>query len=282
MGCGTEPCGEGFARADNGNCYPIVQQPGEADADTDADCEISAQPAYPLDGQQDAYHRAAVEFGLSAPDPDATISLRDASGVPLSGTVSNQDTLVVFAPDEPLQPASSYRATLDWCAGQATIGFQTSELGLPLTVDLVDRTFELDLFSGRNDSIFELLHSVFEVSPLLSVTATHTATLDMRASLIDEDLSAQDVCQPTGELDAQPFETPFFTLQKDSVDLMMSGLLFSLEQFEFEGTFSSDGASIGGGSLSFVIDARHVPGGAARHDRAGQVLLADRQLWDPL
>ena len=80
-------------------------------------------------------------------------SLRNAKGVPLSGTVSNQNTLVVFDPDEPLQPAPSYRATLDWCAGAAATEFQTSELGLPLTVDLADRTFEFDLLSYRNDSI---------------------------------------------------------------------------------------------------------------------------------
>ena len=41
----------------------------------------------------------------------------------------------------------------------------------------------------------------------------------MHTSLNDEDLGAQDVCHPTDELEAQPFETPFFTLQKGSVDL---------------------------------------------------------------
>ena len=98
--------------------------------DTSA-CTVAVDETFPAEGATDAYIGGRIEFRLSDDDASATVTLADASGADVPGDLAfnaDQDA-VFFTPTTPLQPLSSYTATLTWCGGQSTLGFTTSDLG---------------------------------------------------------------------------------------------------------------------------------------------------------
>ncbi len=53
-GCQETPCGDGFARADDGNCYPLADTDADTDTDADADADADADTDADTDADSDA------------------------------------------------------------------------------------------------------------------------------------------------------------------------------------------------------------------------------------
>jgi formylglycine-generating enzyme required for sulfatase activity len=68
-----EPCGEGFARADNGNCYPIAT---ESDADTDTDTDTDSDTDSDTDTDTDTDTDADAD---SLPDTEGMVRIAAGS-----------------------------------------------------------------------------------------------------------------------------------------------------------------------------------------------------------
>lgn len=250
----------------------LVGCSGDKDsADTDDgngnSCTITAAAEYPVDGQVDAYYRSPIEFALSEADSSASITLADGSGADVAGTVSFSEDgeTIYFTPSAPLSSSTSHTATLSWCDGSesASIGFTTSALGAPLTVDLVGRTYNVDITSGRfiePPGVGDLLGGLLENSILFGVKEVTTSSISFRGAISETGNSNQDVCTPSLEdFPAADFSSqPFFVLSSNELALTIAGLTINIDAINISGTFAADGTYFGGGELSGELDARDI------------------------
>ena len=230
-------------------------------------CTITAAAEYPIDGQVDAYYRSPVEFDLSEADSSASISLTDGAGADVAGTVSFSDDgeTVYFTPSSPLTSSTSYTATLSWCSGEesASIGFTTSALGAPLTADLVGRTYNVDITSGRflePPGVGDLLGGLLENSILFGVTSADASSITFRGAISETGNTNQDVCTPSLEdLPSADFSgQPYFELSSNELALSVAGITVNIDAITVSGTFAADGTYCGGGVLSGELDARDI------------------------
>jgi len=241
-------------------CDPSGMEPvGHDDEPVVEVCDTTVTGTLPGDGATDAYYRGAVEFHLSAPDPEATVSAS------FDGTVEVRDEgrVIVYTPTEPLAPSTSYEATLDYCGGKPTIGFTTSELGAALDgVDLVGRTFRLGLMDARfagGPGLAEVASTILARALLVEVTAADANGVALRVALGNDSDTGQHPCMGTIELPAADFsQAPYFTLEATDLSFGSSGTTVDLASLSFTGTLSPDASWMGGGTFEAVLDARDV------------------------
>lgn len=250
----SDACPEGYVLAEDGNCY-LVGDSG------DEGCSVTIRSTTPTTGSADAYYRGAIEFELSATDPTAQI----VTDIPGSQSVRGDKT-IVWTPSAPLDPSTSYEATLHYCGGDATIDFTTSALGRPLDVDesdLVGRTYNLALADARvvePAGIGSLLGQYLTVDILVSVSSADAEQIEMIGTLSreDSDPPTQDFCNPTIPFSAGAFgDSPYFRFAGEGQAVIVaSGYPVTIEDPEFSGTFAPDGSYFGGATLAGTIDTR--------------------------
>ncbi|MFH1463371.1 MAG: Ig-like domain-containing protein [Pseudomonadota bacterium] len=250
---GAPGCGEGDADVDADT---------DGDADADGDCDLGIDATVPQDGAADAYYRAEIEFWLEDVDPGSpVITLEGASGR-VDGVTYLSDDLetVFFRPDAPLAPQSAYSATLDYCRGEATIEFTTSELGRDLELDPVGRVFLVDLTGGRflqPQGIGELLGEFLTGEFLLGVEEGEGADFTLLMGLgVEGGGAEQDPCVPTIEVPWSIADAPDFRYGPADTPYLVGEHEYSLQAAQFSGTFAPDATWLGGGQVAFVIDAR--------------------------
>ncbi|MBN1334522.1 MAG: hypothetical protein JXB39_01020 [Deltaproteobacteria bacterium] len=233
-------------------------------------CGVTVDKTIPENGSTDAYYRASVEFWLSDPDPegDPTVTLSGPSGDVTGATwISDDGEIVRFQPSTPLDPSTEYASKLQYCSGDAIIGFQTSALGTPLSVDLVDRTFHLDLTTARfvEPATFgALLGMYLNVDILVGVLAAdpgHTLDVIGAVTVSDSDPPVQNFCMPTIAFPQADFsEAPWFRVGPVDTPVAVVGGSVTIHGLDVQGTFASDGSTFGGGVLAGMIDARDLVG----------------------
>jgi hypothetical protein len=268
--------GDGLYDCDDPDCVEDDEcQEGDTDTDVDADtdtdtdtgheesCEVRIDEVVPEDGSTDAYHRAAIEFWLDEPVPGApSIQLTGPTGqVNGSSLVSDDRELVQFEPTAPLEPLTTYQATLDYCAGEASIEFTTSALGLPCEADLGGRVFEVDPTSGRflePVGLGDLIREFLTYGMLMGIQGEGTATLELLVGLAEDGSSPpeQDLCSQTVDLVSLYDQAPWFSYGPGDLDILTSTGTVSIIDMELSGTFAADGRSFGGGSLALLLDMR--------------------------
>ena len=230
------------------------------DEDPVVTCDTVVNTTIPADGAVDAYYRGSVEFALSEPDPEATVS----ATFPGTLEVKDDGAVIAYHPTEPLAPHTTYEATLDYCGGKPTIEFTTSELGESLgDVDLVGRTFRIGLVEARfagGPGLSEVAAELLARALLVQVTAIDETGVHLRVALADDaDTSRQDPCMRTIELPAADFTlSPYFSLQATDVSFGSASVTVDLVALEFAATLSSDASWVGGGTFQAILDARDV------------------------
>lgn len=234
------------------------------DTQPDTSCGITIDETVPEDGATDAYYRADIEFVLDDVDdsgPTVTLTQGEAE---VAGTtwLSEDSETVYFTPDAPLDPSTSYTATLSYCTGDAPISFTTSELGGELSSDLVDSTYVIDLASARfvePAGVGELIGEFVTMSVLVGVTAVDDSSITMMGALSVEGGTDQDFCSPTFDFPAADFaEAPYFSVLADEMILAAAGYEIPLQDLEVSGTFAADGSYFGGAVLAGMVDARDI------------------------
>lgn len=226
-------------------------------------CEVEVDASFPVDGTPDAYYRTTIEFELSDPDPEGTptVTVVDGSGATVAGTTTlNEDgDVVIFTPDAPLSAATTFTATLDWCAGTYPITFTTSSLGGSLTSDLVGKSYVVDLTAAdfvEPAGVADLLLGSLENSILLGVQAT-SPNLQMIGAISVDAGTDQDLCTETIPFPAADFsQSPYFEVGPEDTTISVAGYNIEILQLEVTGTFAADGSYFGGGTLSGELDAR--------------------------
>jgi hypothetical protein len=253
LACGLTACGDRCNQPDD----------PEPPIDPIEDCLTSIDETVPAADSTDAYWRADIEFWLDDPDTAvvSTITLTQGNTeVPGDTWFSEDEETVFFTPAEPLAPITAYDATINTCRGDATISFVTSELGLPLEVDIVGQTWAVDLTQGRvlkPEGVGEL---IFELGVPLVLVEVQQAddSLELMGALANDD-GTQDPCTPTIPFPSADFgESPFFEVPASLVTLEVAGMLLPVHEFVLEGTIAADGSWFGGAVIGGELDAREL------------------------
>ncbi len=233
----------------------------DSEPDTTEACEITIDATVPMDGATEAYYRAPIEFHLSGADPDAVV-FADFTGEQSS---RDEGAVIVFTPDEPLEPNTPYEVGLDYCHGAPTIGFTTSTLGVPVPEPAVleGLTWAYDLRDARfyqAGYLGDLLQTFAERMGLISVLAVHAESLEARLAMANAtEPPEQDFCARTSDIPNVDFSgNPYFRF--GPTDYAFDAYLGTIElpEMSVEGTIADDGSVLGGLVISAVIDVRSV------------------------
>lgn len=239
--------------------------PGPAGQDSGegmVDCDVTIDETWPAQGATDAYWRDAVEFRLSGPDSTALV-VADFDG---AQSWEDDGTSLVYTPDAPLEPSSSYTVGLDYCHGSPSITFETSSYGLPIEDPeaLPGQAYLVDLTAGRfvtGGSMAEGLSMFFTRSILFEVLSVGHDELSIRAGVSTARGEAQDPCYLSVDIDeVDGEEAPYFELSIE--DFTFGAYRGELRMYEFtmRGTIAPDGSSVGGVSYEVTVLAEELAG----------------------
>ena len=225
---------------------------------TTDDCEAEVDSSWPEDGEESFYYRDEIRFYLTEADASAVITVDGVSG---SSSLDDDQTVVTFTPDADFDGASSYTATLSYCAGAETIGFSTSDLGGDVDVDsLPGLTYALNLGTGTvlNPPGLEDLLGFFgadlEQTLFLQVASADASGIDFLSALPD-DTGEQDYCNATLDFPTADFsEAPYFQIGPKDIVADIGENEVPLEDVYVSGTFAADASYIGGMQLSGSLD----------------------------
>jgi len=227
-------------------------------------CTVTIDATYPEADQADWFYRSAVEAYINEADASATISLSSDAG-DVSGSMSTDDDglRLIFTPDAPLSPSTSYTMNISTCDGEggASISFMTSELGTPIECDLSGKAYRVDLASARfvkpDPAVASLLFDALEDDILIGVSEQGDAELQMLGALSDGIGGQQNYCYPSIEFPtAAAFEDPFFSVGPADTTLNVADVSVTISQLGISGAFAPDCTYFGGGRLTGELDAR--------------------------
>lgn len=180
------------------SCAPKPIDPDSVDDTPDA-CSFGVSLIEPVDGAVDEYYRRTVRVTLDEADTDWNVSVLDADGNPVpTAPVESTEDHISLLPE--LEPNSDYTVQVDYCGGQTTTTFSTSNVGTPIDDTVLDGTvFIIDLDSPtilKPENVDESVLSVFDVFTAAVRLDYSNDIMRMTAALmIDED--TQDVCSRT-------------------------------------------------------------------------------------
>ena len=233
---------------------------------TSGGCEATALTAVdgaPGNGNNEYYYRGTVEFNMNAEDDSATIEVVDGSGNAVAGSVSSRAGSLggidlIFTPDSPLTPSTSYEATATTCGASGTISFSTSDVGTPLDgCDPTGDTFTIELDGARflePAGVAELLLDQLDDDILLGIESIDGSTLQTIGAVGSG--GVQDYCNPSIPFPAAEFEDPYFQIGPQDVAIAVAGLEVEIANLSVSGDFTSDCSSVEGAVLAGQLDAR--------------------------
>lgn len=224
-------------------------------------CGVTVESTVPTTGETAAYYRGNLEFRLS----DATSGATITTSIPGEQAASADGLTVLWVLESPLRPSSAYEASLNYCAGEVDLEFETSEVGNIVSgADaLVGMTYALDLGAGRvvepTVSGSFLSNYLFTRDLLVAVVGSGPGTLDLRIGYSGDGGSAdQDTCRPTAEFAAADFsENPYFRSGPGTLGIADDWTIM-LEQAALSGSFAPAGDYFVGGVLEGTLDTRRL------------------------
>ncbi len=225
-------------------------------------CDVTVTSTVPTDGATDAYYRMDIEFNLSAEDTTATFTVTDSAGTAVDGTTWADGKTVYFTPSSPLQPQTTYTATLATCGGEnnPSITFTTSELGTAAECDLTGNTYLVQLTEARfvePAALGDLIGQYLDQDLLIGVSDATDTSLDMLGAVADPDTGGQNYCDPTIPFPTADFsESPYFSVGPEDTTLSVAGYSIPINGLLLSGTFAPDCSYFGGGVLAGELDAR--------------------------
>jgi hypothetical protein len=236
-------------------------------------CEATVRTISPAsDGQANFYFRDNVVFSASEGADTAQIQLSTTDGGIVDGSTwiddqveDGEDLRVVFTPDEPLAPGTQYTATLDYCGGQPSVVFQTSQLGTPIENPnaLSGGTYTMDLSQARvvkPGITAQALLTLVDNHLALQVNSASDDTLDITIAPTDAQTGFQDTCIPSLHANMpNNFEArPTFMVGPVDVPFTLAGYSMRLYDSTAAATFAADGSFFAGGTIAGSLDARDV------------------------
>ncbi len=239
---------------------------GDTDAAVGSCASNNILDSHPVAGETSAYWRTVVDYHFAVADAGATLSVTDAAGAEVAGTVENLGTYIVWTPSDALTPGISYTSTLEWTCGteEATFTIGTDLGGPSAAADLVGRAWTVDLRSARGGhplDIAGVLGTLIQFNLLIGVTAEADGSLDLLGAVATP-TDSQDACIPS-----IPFENPadysadpYMTVSSSVLPIEVGGSVLEIEDMTLTATFSTDGTTMDGVTLSGIVDTRPLAG----------------------
>ena len=228
--------------------------------DTDGDTCTNAATPFPASGATNIYYRTTVEAKFQAADQTATLTV---DGV--NGTTAWRGNTLVFTPDAPLAPNTSYNVSLSYTCGDSTWSFTTSEVGAATDVTgLNGRAYALDLNAEsvrfvQPEGVGDLLGDYLTTDVLMGVESADASSIQMIGAIGIEGASpaAQDTCNPTIPFPQADFtENPYFQAGPATTTINVEDYEITINDLLIAGAFAPDGSYISGAVLSGSIDTR--------------------------
>jgi len=245
LGCWVVPVEDDVVL--EGDDAPHEEEDTDTDTGTATGCDVDISEIQPADGQTNWYYRGLVQARLSGPDETAVLEVQ---GVPGTSWLHENGHIAYFAPDPPLQPNTSYTADLQYCRGQTTWDFSTSDLGKPTVGPLGERVYLWDTSNGniiRPEGVGALLEQYLEMVVLVGVVEQDEG-FSLEIAIADEE-AVQDPCNATVSLSTDFGDDPYFEVGPISIN----DTLFDLR---LTGTFSEDFDRIAGITATGIADTR--------------------------
>ena len=245
------------------SCAPKPIDPDAVDDTPGETCSFGVSLVEPADGALDEYYRRTIRVTLDEDDTDWSVSVLDADGNAVStAPVESTANHIALLPE--LQPNSQYTVQIDYCGGQTTTSFTTSDVGTPIDETTLDGSvFIVDLNSPsilKPENVDESVLSVFD-------TFTAGVRLDyandiMRmtaALMLDED--TQDSCSRTLTF---PFDVawdnPTLSFGKDRFSFPWEDQEVEINNLAGSGTILPDMSGFEGMRVRGWIDVRELNG----------------------
>jgi hypothetical protein len=226
---------------------------------TEVECTNSVS-LFPADGASNVYYRTTIEATFAEIEEGAEMTVNDGA---VTGSTTWNGNTMVFKPDAPLDPSSSYTASVSYSCGAPAASWNTSDIGGSVaTADVAGNAYELDISSGRfvqPPDVGELLGSYLTVPILISVTSADDADITMIGAIGVEGSvpPAQDTCEPTIDFPTADFTgNPFFEIGPQTTTISVADFAVTIDDLNVSGAFSPDGSYIDGGVLAGRIDTR--------------------------
>ena len=273
--CGGEP--EPMPDTD-----PPIDTSVEDTADTQIEeCLVKPAEIVPEDETDDHYYRDPMTVLFTDVVAEATFTLSALTAEEeLALDVEWNDSGEWATLSADLQPNTSYMLAIVVCDVAYENVFATSEWGTPLADELstlVDRTYVVELggvaFTEPADfgaflalyldvPILIGVREVDEENDELSLIGAQgfvdgQGLYRQRKRRRDEEGNRWWV--PTWDFESVDFlNAPFFSLDKDRIELLYEGVKIPVHDFHLEGTFSSDGEQFGEARLWGLADTRNM------------------------
>ena len=226
---------------------------------SDPKCSTTIVATYPVDGSSNFYYRDAIEFYLSSPDPTAVV-LTEIDGEQYT---SEDGKTILFVPNQALDPVTDYEVGLDYCHGNPTISFTTSELGSEIaSFDTIEgNTYLFHLDAARyttGGEVAQALLAIFNKDILIQILEMTNSTIAMRGA-VGESIGGeveQDICYRTIDLEELGVDSADFYYEDAELVMDFYHTELAFLNLLLSGTFAPDGSWIGGVSLYANVDVR--------------------------
>jgi len=223
---------------------------GDPPIDPGPSCDTIVQSTSPSNGSMGHYYRDPIVFHLSEPDPTAIV----VSDIVGDTTLEDDGATILFTPQGNLSASTQYTIGLDYCYGEPEIEFTTSHYGATLeaSTELLGSTYSLEFTGGEytlGEDAGELMNSVFTRPLLLELVVVNEATMDIRLAVGKPGVvpHVQDTCGRTITLRSVSLnELPFISGGVEDFAFGAHGGMLRFSSLAFEGTFASDGETMGG------------------------------------
>lgn len=224
---------------------------------------ISVAATLPEDGATEVFIGDTIEVTFSDVDESATLAVLTPTGAQVEGSLAWRDTTLVYTPDAPLSPESSYTVTVDFSCGDPSIAFTTSATGKPLAADLSDRTYDMSLDGARilqPSGVQDLVESFLGTDVLAGVQSTSPSLQLLGAIATDgSDPLTQDPCTPTVPFPTGDFDaSPSFVMGPSDETFAVGEAVLTVYDLEITGAFTADGRAVHGITLTGLADTRQV------------------------
>lgn len=240
-------------------CQPEIEAAPDdsGSSSSEVTCDTEIRSTWPLQGATDAYYRGSIEFTLTELDETATVS----TDIPGTQTTRQDGLVIVYTPDEPLEPGQDVTVALNYCRGAPELSFTVSDYGTPLDggVDLAATAWSLDLSTARfidAEGLGDIVASYLQNALLLGASSVGADSFTMTMARSDGS-GDQDPCSRTTDLPTADFsDAPYFELSGSDVVVDINDVELHLGDLSLAGTFAADGQSIGGVTFTVTGDAR--------------------------
>lgn len=253
---------------------PLIETGWFDDATTATGCQDKVEDITPEAGAVDWYWRDRPGATTTTARPgryQAWLTDENAVLLPTEPAWDETHTAFEMSWNGWLEPLTSYLFQVKDCEQTHEIDFTTSEYGLPLErgpSTVAGQTYRVELAGARwvvPESLGPLVRLYLQDPILMKVHLATDETLVMWGApgrFVNGEL-VQETSVPTWNFGFADFrEQPWFDVSSDRINLqyrLESGVTdIPVEGFTFQGTFSPDGRTIGGGVLAGRADTRNI------------------------